>query len=87
MFWPKRGHPIALGGSGALTELSGDELGHRIFRDVKRAIAFAKAAKIEKMRWTRLGECFDGDEGTEAAVMEMGADPRRSCLAVVWKTP
>lgn len=67
MLWPKSGHPIALGGSGAVTELSGDELGQRMRWDVKRERAFQKAVKMEKMRLTTLEEFVEGVEGTDVA--------------------
>lgn len=88
MLWPKSGQPIALGGRGAVTELSGDELGQRIFRDVNRAIAFQKAVKMEKMRWTTLEDRLEGFEATEVERMEVddGTRPRRSCL-LAWKEP
>ena len=86
MLWPKSGHPIALGGSGAVTELSGDELGQRMRWDVNRARAFQKAVKMERMRRTTLGDWFEGEEGTEVERMEVDdrTRSRRSCL-LAWK--
>jgi hypothetical protein len=71
-----------LGGSGAATELSGDELGHRIRWDVNRARAFQKAVKMEKIRRTRLGECAGESEGTEVAGMVAAVGAWRPSVVV-----